>query len=611
MSARASAPRLGRALVIAFALLTSVASPRPAAAWDPSVTHLGIVDAGLHQSAVHLRWMAGSELTRGLFSPLRIEPERLSPTERRFLHTAILRASDATGSRPLGGPGSCPGKEAPTVSQRYCIEDERWQMSAAAWIELGVLAELSPSAREVHHFIDPKDPAAETWSDPKLPRWLLRLRLARRNGAPLAASVNRTSFDGHGLSAVAWLKDPTDVVAPPRLYGHLERAYLDPNPAARAHHLAMALICVGALLHVAQDLSVPAHARADAGAFFAALSRSPGDRGLPLQELAKTRYGRSDLPLPSDAQAIGRARGIPLVPSLAGHLIGTTETAEIGLGVFTAGRFFSESSVPTPAFIETKSDPEAAAATLLADSLLDPIEVAGARLSPWPAERGYLLSATGRPLAAFDTDDAGRIRPYIDTTVYNDQMQVLLPRATATTRSLLDLIFPGWPAIELDRAGRNIEFELDADIVEPELLVLHQDTSGKRTIRRRVRLLAGKRNLVTELPTTVAAERIVLVLRARYASGDPLLWELTLPPETEATGTTDTKPAAGKVTIAAVPAPYIAPEAAANAEPSPDDEDDDDAPLLPLDLDDEVSDPADESSEASPPASQPATDSAG
>ncbi len=570
--------RLGRrrgwsaALALAGALLSGAGAPQRALAWDPSVTHLGLVDAALRRSAVHLRWMAGSELTRGLFTPLRVDPERLTPIERRFLQAAILRTSDATGSLPLGGPGSCPGDEAPAVSQRYCIDDEHWQMSAMAWIELGVLAELSPSAREVHHFIDPKDPGADSWSDTELPRWLLRLRLARRNGAPLAGSVNRTNFDGHGPSALAWLKDSADVIAPPRLYAHLERAYLEGDAAARTHHLAMALVCVGALLHVAQDLSVPAHARADAGAFFGALSSAPGDRGLPLQELAKVRYGRSDLPLSDDPQAIGEARGELLAGSLIGHLIGAPGQAEEGIGVFTAGRFFSDTSVLPPAYVDPEADPEAAAAALIGSTQLDPIEAEGARLSPWPAESGYLLTATGRPLAAFDTDDQGRIRPYVDNAVADNQMQVLLPKAAATTRSLLDFVFPGWPAIHYDAKARSMNFVLDAAIAEPELLLIHQDGAGMRTIRRKVKLLPGEDNQVRDLPATAEAERVVLVLRGRYAGGDPLLWELTLPGGAE-----------GQETIDAVPAPYLAPaKPELSEEPSPDDEDDDDAPLLPL-----------------------------
>lgn len=530
--------------ILALPLLVGLAlAPRPAAAWDPSTTHAGLVDQALRRSAVHLRWMAGSELTRGLFTPLRVDPKRLQPGELRLVLQAMERVSEATGSRALGGPGACPGEDAPSVSRRYCVDGERWQMSALGWIQLGVIAELVPSAREVHHFVDRDDPSALSWSDPELPRWLLRLRLSRHNGAPLAGSVNRTNFSGHGPSAIAWIADKGDLLAPPRLYEHLERAYLEPEETARAHHLAMALICVGALLHVAQDLAVPAHARGDVSAFFAPLSGEPGDRGLPLQELARTLYGRRDLPLPTDPAAIGAARGIPMARSILGHLLG--EGGDEGLIAFAGRRFFSESSTPTPRYLEADLDPEAAAARLLEGAPLDPVEAAGARLSPWPAARGYLLSGQGRPLAAFDTDDEGRIRAFVDTTVYQDQMKELLPRAADVSRSLLDFVFPGWPTLSLDADRRALSLEVDADVVEPVLLVLHQDGEGKRSVRRKVSLTPGKRNRIADLPASAESERIVLVLRGRYAGGEPLLWEATLP--------------AKETTLEAVPGPYVPP----------------------------------------------------
>ena len=76
------ARRLWARLGLGLGLAVTLASPRPAAAWDPATTHLGMVDRAVVESALHLRWMAGSELQRGLFTPLRLDPARLSPGER-------------------------------------------------------------------------------------------------------------------------------------------------------------------------------------------------------------------------------------------------------------------------------------------------------------------------------------------------------------------------------------------------------------------------------------------------------------------------------------------------------------------------------------------------
>ena len=576
---------LGGALALGLAL----GAAAPARAWDPTTTHVAITEAAARRSAVHLRWMAASELTRGLYSPLRVDPARLQPSERRLLSQALARASEASGARALGGPGACPGASAPASTQRYCVVGDAWQLPAIGWLELGVLAELTPAARGAHHFVDRLDPSALTWSDAELPGWLLRLRQARHNGAPLASTINRTGFSGGGPSAIAWLEDQVDLLAPPRLHAHLERAYLAAEPEARQHHLAMALLCAGALLHVSQDLTVPAHARGDASAFFARLSGEAGDRGLPLQEFARRLYGRRDLPLVADPEAIAAARGRPLVGGLREHLLGGGEHE--GAAIFAGRRFFSESSVPAPRFIDDDVAADAAAALLLADAALDPVEADGARLAPWPAERGYLLSAQGRPLAAFDRDDDGRVRPFLDEVVYRDQAQALLPVAVDLSRSLLDLIWPGWPAIDVDRAAAAVVLDVDAALVEPALLLIHQDEDGRRQIRGKVALTPGQRNRVGGLPAVQGSARAVLVLRARTAAGAPVLWEHVLSPD------------AAKVPL--VPPPYVAPDLSATI-PAEDDEDDDllpAAPSLPPVEDEE--DEADEADEP-PPAPAPA-----
>ena len=109
---RRAARRLGLWIGLA-ALAPGLLVPRDAMAWDPSTTHLGMLERAVLGSALHLRWMAGSELQRGLFSPLRVDPRRLSASERRFLSAALNNGHSGSGVLPLGGPGACPGATAP------------------------------------------------------------------------------------------------------------------------------------------------------------------------------------------------------------------------------------------------------------------------------------------------------------------------------------------------------------------------------------------------------------------------------------------------------------------------------------------------------------------
>jgi hypothetical protein len=512
---------------LALILALTCAAPRPAAAWDPSTTHLGMIDRAVQASALHLRWMAGSELQRGLFTALRVDPALLTATERRFLSEALERSHSGAGVQPLGGPGACPGPKAPPATQQFCVDGDVWEMPAVQWIHLGAVAELVPSARAVHHFVDRRDPAAATFDDPQQRPLLLRARQFRSNGAPLAGYITGTSFAGTGASAIAWLGDAADPLAPPQTFRHLELASTLPDARARDHHLAMALIGVGALLHVLQDMSVPAHARGDVSAFFAALSSAAGDRGLPFSEIARLSFRRHDLPR---ATPVG-ARGTPLVASLRGHFLGDADYE--GLAVFTGRRFLSERSAPPARFIDIGLGPEQAAARLLDGADLDPAEATGAVLSPWPGVRGYLKTATGRPLAAYDTDSEGRVRCYIDEAVYREQFAQLIPRAVDASRSLIDWLWPSWPELTYDAVAGHVDLAVDAALQAPEVLVFTQDPAGVRTIRQRYSVRPGQRSRIAGLAKPTAELRTILVLRARRPTGEPLLIEHVLGAESK------------------------------------------------------------------------------
>ncbi len=442
-------------------------------------------------------------------------------------------------------------------------------MPALHWLQFGVIAELVPSARAGAPLRRPRRSAESALrrSASCLPL-ILRSRQFRHNGAPLAGYITGSNFAGTGPSAIAWLDDGADPLAPPRTFAHLELASTHPDPRARDHHLAMALIGLGALLHVLQDMSVPAHARGDVTAFFTPLSDVPGDRGLLFTELARLSFGRHALPGRLPAEAIAESRGVALASSLRGHFLGGLggglgDANYEGLAVFTGRRFLSEHSVPAPRFLEPEQSPAEAAALLLAEADLDPLEITGATLSPWPATRGYIKTVTGRPLAAFDTDELGRVRAFIDEAVYREQFSQLAPRAVAATRSLIDWMWPSWPELVYDAAAGTLDLAVAADLKDPELLVFTQTAEGERTITAKVRLRPGIRNRVSALPKLQEDQRSVVVLRARRSSGEPLILEQVL--------------GAASKTFPVVPPPYVAPvrppplpEAESESEPEPD-----------------------------------------
>lgn len=512
MSIRFAARFLGAAVLTASALVS-----RPAQAWDPSTTHAAMTREAVLRSQMHVRWMENSGLTRGIFTSVRLHPEDLDAATARALRVAMRRVHEASGGAPLGGPGACPGPSAPASTQARCVDGDVWEMTALGWLQLGVILETAPRNRLLHHFANGSDPAAPSWSDAELPASVLRNKARRAEGA-FARAANRSAFAGGATSAVAWLSDRTDPWAPPAALAHLRASELAADGRERDRELALGLVGLGALLHVVQDQSVPAHARGDLTAFFAPLSPTPGDRGLPLQELVRVLYGRNSVPgavelSPRDATA----RVQPLAPTLHQHLLGHGEYP--GLTRFTQAHFWSESSLPEPVRVSTELDATQAAIVVVGETPgLDAAELDGAVLSPWPAPSGYLRSSSGRGLAAFDTDDEGRIRLFLDRRVYRDQAAHLIPAGIEASASVLDLVFTSFPEHTVGFDTGVIDLDLSAGPYQPVLTVLTEDAAGVRTTVQRVTLRSGQRNHIVDAFEAPLAEDLRLILRIEGTS---------------------------------------------------------------------------------------------
>jgi hypothetical protein len=285
---------------------------------------------------------------------------------------------------------------------------------------------------------------------------------------------------------------------------------------------------------------VPAHARGDVTAFFSPLSDTPGDRGLPLQELARVLFGRGHLPEPLPLGLRSRpsdepseTRPPPLATSLEGHLLGEGEWE--GLIHFAGRRFFSETTLPPARAIDSETTPSQAAQILLGESpLLDPIELAGSRLQPWPSEDGYLVSGRGRMLAAFDTDERGRIRPYLDRRVLRSQAMMLIPKAIEVSASVLGLVLPPFPSVSVDAVTGVLEIEATAGMQEPVLIVFSENGAGDRKLVRRVPLQPGSASRVAglALPEPDDDARVVLAFEGRAPDGSLVVVEHVLPRRT-------------------------------------------------------------------------------
>lgn len=543
---------------IALALALLLASSSTARAWDPSRTHVGITERAVAKSEVHSRWMEGSAKQRGWFTPLRIDPQRLRSEERRLLLLAMREAHADVGSIAGGGPGACPKLPAPIETRERCVDGDIWETTALGWVRIGIALEVAERDRLLHHFVDPDEPGKPRWKvrGEGRSRWR---RVERRAGGPVASRVGRSGFAGQGTSAIGWLDDRDDPFAPPAMHDHLVRAALSTNAADRDRHFALGMVGLGALLHVVQDLGMPAHARGDLAGLLVPLSPEQGDRGSPLAETARVAFGRAGLPEPLALG--GRPPDADAHASDDLHALLLGDATHEGLVQRAAQRFLSDGSLPKARVIRDDVDAATAAMQLLGDDRagLLPVEVEGAVLAPWPADSGYLRNGAGRALAAWSRDDDDLVRPYLDRHVLRQQALALLPAAVDASARVLDVVFPAWPEATWDAESDVLELDDVPSLRAGELTIVGERSDGTRTVLRRVRLLDGERSRIRDVtPATLPKDAtIVLVLQARRPDGMKVVIERRLdaavPTEPEPTEPAETPPPATGTSPATLP----------------------------------------------------------
>ncbi len=456
------------ALALAVAALT-VASPRTAAAWDPTAIHVPLTERAALESDLQIRWMEASDGAFGLFSGVRLDPSMLTVAERVVIAHTLSNLPGSSGARPLGGPGACPPPGSPEQTQRFCVAGDLWELDALGWIRLGVFAESSPPTRISRHFVYAADSAsAEGVTNAA---GVVSRRSNRQRDASALNSFIGLRATNETASARAWYDDTSAPLAPRNLARHLEFAATAETTTKRQHHLAMALICAGALSHVLQDISLPAHARGDVDAFFRPLSRLPGDRGLPMQEWARVHIGRSGvyaLPAGDDfATADLSLRGLFFHPIK-------------GAAAVTRSEYFSESTLPAAAVLDPSLSKTDAASQLLEDADIGSETREGAALTAWPADSGYLQARNGRVLFAWRRGLDGVVTPFLDADIFRAEASSILPRAMSATSRALELLFPRWPGRDDTIDQGILSFQLPAGLVNARALVSVQDEFGTR-----------------------------------------------------------------------------------------------------------------------------------
>jgi|GEM_PF-3835501 hypothetical protein len=238
----------------AIIVASMIGAPNSAYGFEGATTHAGMTGNAALASQLH-RSLTQAGHPLGLFELLKLDPSK-APRLSGYLH----RLDPDGGFRP----------------------DEKFQQTALAWLIAGsALADIPDGARLNHYYTPQKG------RDP---------RTKDRKTKGLANTSTFTKFEG--IPALEWLQSKNNLQSLGRFYETWRKAtQLADMPQARQHNRAMALLALGGILHLLQDMAVPSHTRNDyAVGHFEKLGSSTFDRGSSFERLTGMLFGRLGIP---------------------------------------------------------------------------------------------------------------------------------------------------------------------------------------------------------------------------------------------------------------------------------------------------------------------------
>ncbi|MFH1130837.1 MAG: hypothetical protein V1754_05840 [Pseudomonadota bacterium] len=231
-------------------------------------------------------------------------------------------------------------------------------------------------------------------------------------------------------------------------YSHLASSIRSPKPSTRHHHLALALMAMGNLVHVLQDMASPTHAWNDFKiGQFEKLGSSFFDRGSAYERFVALTYERLGLPK-YDGKPISRNR-------LSNFF---TNSKSDGLADLTRKNHFSAGIIPKPVQVTSTLDEKKLQAILDTHLLLGKSGVEKIDLACAQQKTCHILGPHGAMLA-YVIDENNQLRFFLDQDCYISTARHLLPLAVGYSAGLIDFLL---------RA--KVSFEKNTDLV-----VLHDN----------------------------------------------------------------------------------------------------------------------------------------
>ncbi|HVY36589.1 MAG TPA: hypothetical protein VHM31_01600 [Polyangia bacterium] len=438
----------------------------------------------------------------GLFEPIALDRSRLDPVEARVLGGRLDALDPAGGYRP--GPDG--------------------GLSALGWVIAGTVIAGTPAERGQNFFYDPSRGNGLSNAE-GLFQTGYSLRMLFTGGGGLRSAATGTTFNLTGRPSTEWLLAADNDVGLRVFYDQLEATGTGANPQARATALARALLALGGTLAVLEDAGEPAHVRNDfKGAYMRAGGGSPFDRGSSFERYVSETFGQSGVPAP----------GAPVDrPNVLAYI--TAADAQ-GLADRTQRRFFSDGTLPADVVVDRETTP----AEVLQDARetlpyglptvprLDLAAIGDIHYAYAPAASDVGPAGTSAKVGALPPPRRrllaylrvpGRVRFFLDASVYQDTARALLPEIGAYGAGLIDHLFRAEIQLEVDASGGTAAVRVSGArgaVTGGDVRLYADDAAGNRRPFATVPATADGARVT--VPT--GARRIAAVLRGTDAAGD-------------------------------------------------------------------------------------------
>jgi hypothetical protein len=371
----------------------------------------------------------------GLYHEIRLPLQRLPRTEAFRMRERLSRVDPAWG-----------GAADPQGAQRVL-----------GWLVAGSVLEEAPASRGRHHFLDPRDGSGLIQPRPGL-EWVLSAIASVDGEGSLSGALSGTNFGTIGEPADRWIMFRENEWGIPAFHGELRKAILSQEPWQREGAMARALLALGSVLHVLQDMASPTHVRNDL--WEGHLARADGsafDRSSRYEHWVAVAHGQ-------------------LVPPPAAPPPPQKTTAYFrSLAEDTQRDFLSPGSLPLPLHLAKGMSQGQAEQGLRAGSAFPIPPLSGV---DFRREFGYLRGPAAEHLVAYRIDARGTLRTSLNEACFADYARALLPRAGAATIALLHHLARPGPTLRI--TDRSVTIDPYPDARSGEVVLFWEDASGLR-----------------------------------------------------------------------------------------------------------------------------------